>query len=132
METLLHLIRENEDSWQTTGRLENRHGIELAKTLELPWLNNERNISRIPPGTYQVVKHTSPRFGQCFWLTDTMPRTQILIHKGNYNRDTRGCILVGEGLKDIDGDGHLDVYNSSATMVKLLRSLPRKFAMTIR
>jgi hypothetical protein len=38
---------------------------------------------------------------------------------------------VGEGLKDINGDGHLDVYNSRNTIDKLLRALPRKFAIKI-
>jgi hypothetical protein len=130
-EIRLYLIREQEDEWQTTGRLEDRNGIEIAKTLELPWRNNERNISRIPGGIYPVIKHISPKFGQCFWLQDTGSRSQILIHAGNYHRDTHGCILVGEGLKDINNDGHLDVYNSRNTITKMLRALPRKFVLKI-
>ena len=32
-EIRLHLIREQEDEWQTTGRLEDRNGIEIANKL---------------------------------------------------------------------------------------------------
>lgn len=64
-------------------------------TLELPYLNNQRNISCIPEGTYKLVKHTSPKFGQCFWVKDVLDRDEILFHTGNYTKDTKGCILVG-------------------------------------
>lgn len=36
------------------------------KTLELPFLDNQQNISCIPNGEYVMVKHKSPKFGNCF------------------------------------------------------------------
>lgn len=90
------------------------------KTLELPWRNNQRRVSCIPHGTYQLIKHTSPKFGICYWVQDVPNRSEILIHKGNYRTDILGCILAGRDFLDINGDGQLDVTNSGDTMRELL------------
>ena len=34
----------------------------LCHTIELPWLNNKRNVSCIPEGAYEVVPRFSKRF----------------------------------------------------------------------
>ena len=64
-------------------------------TLELPWLENKKAISCIPTGDYLMVWGWSPRFKKNFWRIGVAGRTGILIHKGNFLRDTSGCILVG-------------------------------------
>lgn len=64
-------------------------------TLELPWLENRRGVSCIPVGEYLMVWGWSPRFRKNFWRIGVPHRQGILIHKGNYLRDTSGCILVG-------------------------------------
>ena len=92
-----------------------------CSTLELPWLCNARNVSCIPDGEYRVIPHVSPHHGECFWLQDVPGRTEILIHKGNYYHDIRGCILVGSGYSDIDMDGQRDVLSSAATLRQLNR-----------
>jgi hypothetical protein len=90
-----------------------------CNTLMLGWHNNQRRISHIPEGVYEVVRHQSPRFGDCFLVKDVPGRDHILFHKGNYHRDTLGCILVGEYRgTDIDGDGFNDLVNSSKTFNK--------------
>lgn len=72
-------------------------------TLELPWRNNQRNISRIPTGEYAVERTISPRFGKV-WQVKTVPeRSNILIHRGNAPEDTEGCILVGFRFGDTLG-----------------------------
>jgi len=101
------------------------------KTLELPWLDNQRRISCIPEGVYQVMKHISPKFGKTFFLPDVPNRSEILIHKGNYTRDTLGCILPGSKFKDIDGDTLPDVIESGQTMNTLWRLLPNEFEIEI-
>lgn len=111
------------DDYQTLGEAKlYKDGEEIFsfKTLELPWKENQRRISCIPYGNYKAIKHTSPKFGECLWIKDVEGRSEILMHKGNYKKDTLGCILCGEDFVDIDGDGHKDVTNSKKTMSKIL------------
>lgn len=127
--TVKRYVREEH---QTFGVWYDRHDIPKAYTLELPWRNNQRNVSCIPDGEYLVSKHLSPKHGQCFWLKNTFPRTEILVHAGNYNNDTQGCILVGNNISDdINADGCKDLTGSRDALHKLLRILPKEFKLII-
>ena len=97
-----------------------------CKTLELPWLNNARRISCIPEGEYTCKAHVSPKFGQTYHVLNVKNRDAILIHHGNFNKDTLGCILVGSKHIDLNNDGLLDVANSKDTMASLLKALAKK------
>ena len=109
--------RNKQDKVQTLGLL-SVGGFE-CHTLELPWRRNRVNVSRIPEGEYIAVPHVSPKFGNSIWLPEVPDRTEILVHWGNFFRNTLGCILVGRTLFDIDGDGHVDVTHSKSTMEQL-------------
>lgn len=100
-------------------------------TLELAWRDNQRRISCIPEGEYEVIEHVSPKFGNCFWIQDVPNRSEILIHRGNYHTDILGCVLVGLDSRDINGDGYKDVVSSRKAMGKLLDVLPSKFNIVI-
>lgn len=118
----IYIERFRENNYQTKGILQvikKDFVVFECKTLELPWEYNKKNISRIPSGVYKFVKHNSPKFGDVLWIQDVPDRSEILIHYGNYKKDTEGCILVGESFFDIDGDGHLDTTNSISTLKKL-------------
>jgi len=73
-----------------------------CKTLELPWRNNENQISCIPPGTYNVEIRRSNKFGKTYWVKEVPNRSYILIHSGNYAGDktkgfkthVQGCIYL--------------------------------------
>jgi hypothetical protein len=73
-------------------------------TLELPWRDNQRSISCIPPGEYKCVTRKSPRFGLTYHVTEVLGRSYILIHSGNwagdvnkgYKSHVNGCILLGQ------------------------------------
>ena len=101
-------------------------------TLELPWKNNEKNISCIPRAeAYQGRKHESPSNGDCIAIDNVLNRTYIQIHSANFARQLRGCIAVGDSIKFLDGDSLPDVTNSGATLKRLLKVLPDKFTIDI-
>jgi len=100
-------------------------------TMELPDLDNQTNISCIPAGRYNCEKYYSQTHGWCIAILDVPNRTEIRVHPANYTRQLRGCIAVGESLKDIDKDGVFDVTSSGKTMGKLMAILPDKFEMEI-
>lgn len=128
------LIRLQEDDTQTLGQLYIFDGLDLVfqgKTLELPWRDNKTSVSRIPYGEYKVEKRTSKKFGEHFHVKDVPGRKYILIHVGNYYRQTEGCILVGQRFVDLDGDGKKDVAISRPTLEKMLSLTEKSFDLVV-
>ena len=55
------------------------------------------NETAIPEGTYEVIVNVSARFKRKLPLLSDVPHfSGIRIHRGNTDKDTSGCILVGE------------------------------------
>lgn len=107
-------------------------------TLELPWKNNKRAVSCIPPGPggtkeYTVIKMkpTKKRPYEYFLVKDVEGRSAILWHPGNYTRQIKGCTLPGETHTDIDKDGIVDVTNTKHTLSILTSLMPDKFPLRI-
>lgn len=138
------ILREPDQSKQTLGTFTITEGnavLFTCKTIELPWKNNQRQVSCIPNGKYRTIRHHSPTYGECFWLKDVPERSEILIHHGNYSAsvnprtgtpDTKGCILPGQAHADVNADGIPDVTSSVNTMKKLREVLPDEFDLEIR
>ena len=99
--------------------------------LELPWANNTRFISCIPAGVYSLEPRFTEHRGKHLSVCGVKNRDLILIHAGNYAKDTKGCILPGDTFRDIDDDGHLDVTNSRKTLNRLLKHIGNQ-ATTLR
>lgn len=117
------LLRLDQDDKQTLSEIHFYNGTEhllTVKALELADRNNQTSISRIKAGCYKCELRWSATYGWHFWVKDVEGRTLILIHIGNYYRDTRGCILVGNSFTDIDGDGYRDVTSSRTTLKRIL------------
>lgn len=116
------------DTWHqpdcTLGRLS--YGEFQCFTLELPWVDNEKGISCIPKGIYRVEKYNSPKHGKVLLLKDVPNRTFIEIHAGNFTRQIEGCILVGAGIRYIDGDTIPDVATSKKTLNYLVNRVPNE------
>lgn len=128
------LIRLQSDASQTLGLLQFFKAESLlfeCKTMELPWRDNRRNVSCIPPGAYEVRKHLSPKFGRSFHVLNVPGRSEILIHPGNYNRDTLGCILPGIAYRDLNHDGLKDVTNSTIAIEHIWDVTPDEFILTV-
>lgn len=90
----------------------------LCHTIELPWINNKRNISCIPEGQYEIEPRFSKRFQHHLILKNVKGRSFILFHPANdAKRDLEGCIAPVTYLSGI-GRG---IYSRNA-MQKLLSS----------
>lgn len=107
--------------------------VVLCKTMELPWLNNDRNVSCIPEATYVcireafTVKHPYPHFR----IMDVPGRSGILIHKITYVKDLRGCIGAGEAFQDLNKDGVPDMVRSTKALQELYDMMPDAFDLKI-
>lgn len=116
------LIRSNLSNKETIGRLTAIYGSKtfVCDTLELPYLENQHDISCIPTGSY-LCKLKPFHHTEMYELQDVPNRFAVFIHNGNYatgKPDTEGCILLGESYSDIDHNGQLDVLNSVDTVTK--------------
>lgn len=90
--------------------------LELC-TLELPWRDNRRNISRIPAGTYNLKWEYSPKFRRMLWEIYGVPkRSECKFHVANFMYQLNGCIALGLDFADIDGDGLMDVTSSAKAL----------------
>lgn len=89
--------------------------------LEPPWLDNRENISRIPAGVYRLVPHgwngEAVQYEKTWRVEGVAGRTAILIHWGNWLRNTNGCQLAGLGLK-VDAEA---MVTSSVAAIDALR-----------
>lgn len=70
----------------------------IATTFELPWKDNQFQISSIPKGLYKVTRYSSAKYKDVFQVMNVPNRDKILIHVGNFQKDTKGCILIGLGF----------------------------------
>ena len=86
-------------------------------SLERGWMDNKRNISCIPSGTYKVVLEYSNRFDRLLWeIKDVDNRSECKFHSANYFYQLNGCVSLGLKYKDINNDGYRDITNSVETM----------------
>lgn len=87
----LELIRSYEPDG-TNGELR-CGGKTICFTIELPWLQNQRYISCIPEGRYELRKRFVQKFGAHLLVMDVPKRSWILIHPANDAKaQLKGCI----------------------------------------
>lgn len=112
----------------TWGVLTLPDGSELA-TLELPWRGNARGESCIPEGVYQMAMRDSPvverssggEFCRGWEIQGVPGRTFIMLHPGNWIRDSDGCVLVG--TKHAIIDGAIAVQHSRQAFRQFMRAM---------
>jgi hypothetical protein len=112
----LLLIRDTFTDESTIGELF-LNGERFCDTLELPYRDNQRSVSCIPTGSYKVrmryPRESATRDYLHLLVQEVKDRSYILFHKGNTAKDTRGCILVGQGSQQ-------DIVQNSALAMDLL------------
>ena len=101
-------------------------------TLELPWKDNRRSVSRIPSGEYEAIATPRASNGRyAILLMNVVDRSEIMLHIGNYTRDIRGCILPGRMFAHIDKDDITDVVDSGKTLGKIAGYFPVGERLTV-
>lgn len=89
-------------------------------TLELPFLGNKKKVSSIPTGTYRAIKTKSNSKGAVLQINFVPGRNGILVHVGNFSKDTLGCILLGRNIEYSEGTKEHYITNSRLTMSGLM------------
>ena len=96
-------------------------GERFCDTLELPYRENKKSISCIPTGSYPVrlrlARESATRDYLHLLVQEVKDRSHILFHRGNTAKDTKGCILVGQGSQ------HNIVHNSTLAMDLLMKEI---------
>lgn len=87
----------------TNGKLVYQ-GRLICYTIELPYKNNQSQVSCIPEGEYFIEKRYSKRFGWHFEILDIPNRSLILFHPANNAlTELRGCIAP---VSQLSGPGY--------------------------
>ncbi len=143
----LVLYRKESNSQETAGELY-LNGKLLCKTLE----DEKRAVkvwgeTRIPAGKYEIILRTfgghhesyKKRFAfhkGMLWLQNVPGFKDILIHIGNTDKDTAGCILVGNRLSKQDGRISLlqstDAYTTNYPIIANAIGRGEKVYITIK
>jgi len=130
----LVLIRHKDTGKETVGTLhlyDSGREVTSFATVELPWKQNRRNVSCIPSGVYAIIPRSTSKYGDHFILEGIRNRSGILIHKGNYYTQIKGCILIGSKHADINKDGELDVVDSTTALKQLTRLVTERTKLII-
>lgn len=113
----------------TFGTITDETGTVICVTCEPPEGNNGPDTC-IPTGTYTVIPHNSPAHPNTWEISDVPNRTAILIHDGNTEEDTLGCVIVGDRLGTVDDLPA--VLDSRLTLAALHNELPPTFMLVIQ
>lgn len=119
MKVIIQRFKEDEN--QTTGVMtvvdSNGWPVFVCPCIERGDRQNQKNVSNVPPGLYQLVLEWSPRFKtNLFELKGVPNRSECKIHASNFWNQLNGCIAPGAYLKDLNGDKYMDVAASQRTL----------------
>jgi len=102
---IVELARTYYPEW--TKGLISINNVVLTKSLELPWIDNKRNISCIPEGIYPISLRQSSKFRKHLSIQNVPDRDLILLHPGNNaSKDLKGCIAPVLVLTDTDNGSY--------------------------
>lgn len=99
------------------GILSDLKNIMHLQTLEHAYFNTENGNyePKIPVGRYKCVLYNSPHFGYYVFVLVGVPNHEYCeIHKGNWNADSDGCILIGKQLGHMNDGGLMLMQSKEA------------------
>jgi hypothetical protein len=98
----------------------------VCNTIELPWLQNQRNVSCIPEGRYELRMRATAKRGQHLLVLNVKGRDGILIHPANdASKELRGCIAPVTTLTGL-GKGSQSRLANEKLKALVLEALERK------
>ena len=118
----------------TVGRLYHRNE-EICCTMEKSWKQNQKSISCIPAGEYDLIYRVSPSSGPTFYfsnpklgvsLDDESGRTYIQIDAANIQSQLDGCIAVGEQFSYFTAEREQAVTHSKTAKNYLMEMLGKE------
>ena len=121
-------IKRNPDEYRATTGSMFINGVELCATLELPWVDengdkiSDKEKSCINSGVYTCKRswYNAHNY-EVFELQNVPNRKEVLIHRGNWLKDTKGCILLG--LIRGEKDNEPCVYQSTEAFNRFMKHL---------
>ena len=100
----IRLVRLSEVAGTTKGVLL-INGEALFTTVELPWRDNEPNVSCVPEGVFPLRYVESPSFGWVYTILNVgNGRSGCHIHIANRAKELKGCVGIGKGFGTLLGD----------------------------
>jgi hypothetical protein len=121
----IFLHRILEDNYGIHGQIKSEDGTILCYTIERPWLDNAPMVSCIPEGVYDCIPHDSPAHPDTYEITNVPKRSAILLHTGNTESDSAGCVILGL-VPTVQG-----VLQSAKALAFLHTILPKHFTIEI-
>jgi hypothetical protein len=135
---VITLVREKTGDSGTFGSVTLEDGT-VFQTGELPWRDNDQNLSCILAGTYKCIVALSPHFGRNLYHVLNVPkRAGVLIHPANWMGDTTknlksdllGCITLGLSTGKLSGQDA--ILSSKVAVQKFMDTLASQpFMLTI-
>lgn len=119
------------------GYLTNENGTRICYSLEHAFATGGDFRAKVPPGSYSCHRgmhrllHMQHEF-ETFEIR-VPDHTNILFHVGNYNEDSEGCILLGDGMYQ-DPNGRKMLTHSKDAFQKFMiqYSKYQEFKLLIR
>lgn len=117
-------------------------GEKVAETLEHAYPDEADNMCNYQPklqaGEYKCVRGTHQLSGnsskfETFEITGVSGHSGILFHVGNFNKDSDGCVLIGDKtIKACSAaNSTLMVTNSKVAFAKLMKLLENVDSFTL-
>lgn len=127
------VLTRNYFSEGTNGTLE-IEGRFICFTIELPWKNNEKQVSCIPEGKYQLEKRYSKKFNWHIQLQGVKNRDLILIHPANdAKKELLGCVApVSELTGTGKGTKSKNAFNKLKALIYPILELGEKVYLNVQ
>ena len=104
---------------RTWRREDGRFGVFIFDSVPFA-VTLENDKLCIPAGRYLCKRTRTPTYGIVFEITGVPGRTAILIHWGNIDDNSKGCVLLGESF-NVWSDGSVSVASSKIAFQEFMQ-----------